>query len=87
MKCAAWILDDYNDWTCKLRALRTDRGLRQEDVIRRMFDIGLRLTRSQYAAIEGGRSVVKYVHLVALAKVFRVSLATMITLPNYEVEE
>jgi transcriptional regulator with XRE-family HTH domain len=87
MECAPWILDEYRDWGCKLQALREERGMRQEDVAAGMVSVGVLISRSQYSAIENGRSIVKYVHLVALAKVFRLSLATIVTLNDYIVEE
>lgn len=87
MECAPWILDQYRDWGCKLQALREERGMRQEDVAAGMVSVGVLISRSQYSAIENGRSIVKYVHLVALAKVFRLSLSTIVTLNDYIVEE
>jgi len=87
MECAPWILDQYRDWGCKLQALREERGMRQEDVAAGMVSVGVLISRSQYSAIENGRSIVKYVHLVALAKVFRLSLSTIVTLNDYVVEE
>lgn len=47
-----------------------------------MCDAGVLISRSQYSAIEASRAVVKYTHLLALAKVFKLSPATIITLKN-----
>lgn len=87
MECAPWILEQYEDWGCKLQALREERGLRQEDVAAGMVSVGVLISRSQYSAIENGRSIVKYVHLVALAKVFKLSLSTIVTLHDYVIHE
>jgi transcriptional regulator with XRE-family HTH domain len=60
-----------------LRTIRTQKELRQEDVAK-----GMRISRSQYSAIENAQSVVNFNHLLALSRVLRIPLAQMMTLEN-----
>lgn len=66
---------DYEVWTRKLKVLRLRRGWRQEDVVQKMP-----ISRSQYSAIENGRSVVNYHHLLCLAKIFGMKLADFMSM-------
>lgn len=67
----------YETWTRRLRTIRTQKELRQEDVAK-----GMRISRSQYSAIENAQSVVNFNHLLALARVLRIPLTQMMTLEN-----
>lgn len=67
----------YETWTRRLRTLRTQKELRQEDVAR-----GMRISRSQYSAIENAQSVVNYNHLLSLARVLHIPLTQMLTLED-----
>lgn len=82
MECDGDLWHTYGKWCNRLRALREKRGLLQREVASRMCDAGVLISRSQYSAIEASRAVVKYTHLLALAKVFKLSPATIITLKN-----
>lgn len=67
----------YETWTRRLRTIRTQKELRQEDVAK-----GMRISRSQYSAIENAQSVVNFNHLLSLSRVLRIPLAQMMTLEN-----
>jgi transcriptional regulator with XRE-family HTH domain len=66
---------EYEIWTRKLRALRLSFDLRQEDVAKKM-----RISRSQYSAIENGKSVANYKHLYNLAKALGIPLTDLISM-------
>lgn len=71
----------YETWVSKLRALRESRELRQEDVAKK-----IRISRSQYSAIESGQSIVNYNHLVALADAFNMTPSEIMALRGVSVE-
>jgi len=66
---------EYDIWVRKLRALRNKKQLTQREVAERMH-----LSRSQYSAIENGLSLANYKHLYNLAKVFRMTMADLVTM-------
>ena len=66
---------EYEIWTRKLRVLRLSLDLRQEDVAKKM-----RISRSQYSAIENGKSVANYKHLYNLAKALSIPLIDLISM-------
>lgn len=68
---------EYEIWTRKLKALRLSLDLRQEDVAKKM-----RISRSQYSAIENGKSVANYKHLYNLAKALGMPLTDLISMPG-----
>lgn len=57
----------YEEFLANLRNLRKQRGLTQEEVASR-----LKLSRTQYTAIENGRSTLGFVHLHNLAVILDV---------------
>jgi len=65
----------YPTWCYELRKLRESRGLRQQDVAD-----GIGKSRSQYCAIEQARSVVNYKVLYDLARVFRLTMAQLVSM-------
>lgn len=71
---------DYQRWTKRLKGLRRAHGLRQQDVASR-----IRLSRSQYCALENGKSIANYTHLYRLAKAFRITMAELVTVRRIRV--
>lgn len=66
---------EYDIWVRKLKTLRTKRQLTQREVAEQIH-----LSRSQYSAIENGLSVANYRHLYNLAKVFRITMADLVSM-------
>ena len=68
---------EYEVWVRKLRALRQEKGWRQQDVAD-----SIHLSRAQYSAIENGESVINYKHIYNLAKAFGMTVADFIAMKD-----
>lgn len=66
---------EYEIWVRKLRVLRESRGWRQQDVADK-----IRLSRSQYSAIENGASEIGYRHIYNLAKAFGMAVSDLMSM-------
>lgn len=66
---------EYEIWARKLKALRLSLDLRQEDVAKKM-----RISRSQYSAIENGKSIANYKHLYNLAKALGIPITDLLSM-------
>lgn len=71
---------EYTLWTQKLKALRKNKGLRQQDIADKVT-----FSRSQYCAIENGDCIANYIHLYQLAKAFKMPLDEFIAMRNITV--
>jgi DNA-binding XRE family transcriptional regulator len=65
----------YKRWCKRLRKLRLQRGWSQQQVANRLV-----YSRSQYAAIEYGRSMATYTQICQLALAFGIPLETLVSL-------
>jgi DNA-binding XRE family transcriptional regulator len=75
--CDDKVAEAYAHWCVALRQRRVANELTQQEVAK-----AIGLLRSHYTSLESGKTVINFAHLYALAKVFGVSMSTLLADPD-----